>query len=97
MAKAAVTAKPKGQEDVGSSLEALMASASSLRRLVTQAKAKGSITLDQLNAALPPDTNPEQIDELISGLEARGIGERERSLGKIQTTKKKETKKGVKS
>jgi RNA polymerase primary sigma factor len=74
MAKAAVTAKPKGQEDVGSSLEALMASASSLRRLVTQAKAKGSITLDQLNAALPPDTSPEQIDELISGLEARGIG-----------------------
>ena len=51
-----------------------MASAQSLRRLVTQAKAKGSITLDQLNAALPPDTNPEQIDELISGLESRGIG-----------------------
>ncbi len=74
MAKAAVTVKPKGKDDIGSSLEALMASASSLRRLVTQAKAKGSITLDQLNAALPPDTNPEQIDELISGLEARGIG-----------------------
>jgi RNA polymerase primary sigma factor len=74
MAKAAVTVKPKDKDDVGSSLEALMASASSLRRLVTQAKAKGSITLDQLNAALPPDTNPEQIDELISGLEARGIG-----------------------
>ncbi len=74
MAKAAVTAKPKGKDDVGSSLEALMASAAPLRRLVTQAKARGSITLDQLNAALPPDTNPEQIDELISGLEARGIG-----------------------
>ena len=74
MAKAAVTAKPKGKDDVGSSLEALMASATSLRKLVTQAKAKGSITLDQLNAALPADTNPDQIDELISGLEARGIG-----------------------
>ena len=74
MAKAAVTTKPKGKDDTGSSLEALLASASSLRRLVTQAKGRGSITLDQLNAALPPETNPEQIDELISGLEARGIG-----------------------
>jgi len=74
MAKAAVTAKPKGKDDTGSSLEALLTAAPALRRLVTQAKGRGSITLDQLNAALPPETNPEQIDELISGLEARGIG-----------------------
>ncbi len=87
MAKAAVTAKPKGKDDSGSSLEALLASAPSLRRLVTQAKGRGSITLDQLNAALPPDTNPEQIDELISGLEARGIGvlRDEASEGQPQT------------
>ncbi|MEZ5866780.1 MAG: RNA polymerase sigma factor RpoD [Geminicoccaceae bacterium] len=74
MAKAAVTTKPKDNDSVGASLETLMASAPALRRLVTQAKARGTVTLDQLNAALPTETNPEQIDDLISGLESRGIG-----------------------
>ena len=69
MAKAAVTTKPKDNDSVGASLETLMASAPALRRLVTQAKARGTVTLDQLNAALPTETNPEQIDDLISGLE----------------------------
>src|SRR5918912_2161737 len=44
-----------------------------LRRLLLQAKDRGSVTYDQLNQALPPETSPDQIDELITLLEARGI------------------------
>src|SRR3954454_2950486 len=44
-----------------------------LRRLLAQAKERGSITYDQLNQALPPDTSPDQIDELITLLESGGV------------------------
>ncbi len=44
-----------------------------LRRVLTKAKARGSITLDELNAALPEDVSPDQIEGLIIGLENRGI------------------------
>src|SRR5690606_20814436 len=52
----------------------LLQSVAQLRRLVTQAKEKGSVTIDQLNQAMPGDFPPEQFDELIAMLEARGIG-----------------------
>src|SRR3954447_12067198 len=44
-----------------------------LRRLLAQAKERGSITYDQLNQALPPDPSPDQIDELITLLESGGV------------------------
>src|SRR3954454_25362961 len=44
-----------------------------LRRLLAQAKERGSITYDQLNQALPPDSSPDQIDELITLLESGGV------------------------
>src|ERR671938_115045 len=50
-----------------------MARSGPLRRLLLQAKERGSVTYDQLNQALPPETSPDQIDELITLLEARGI------------------------
>ena len=62
-----VKAKPEDR------LEPLLAAAPGLRRVLLQAKEKGSLTIDQLNAALPADFPPEKIDELIAGLEARGI------------------------
>ncbi len=59
----------EAEEDVAR----LLAAAPALKRVLAQAKAQGSIGYDELNAALPADVSPEQIDELIIGLEARGI------------------------
>jgi RNA polymerase primary sigma factor len=66
----AVPQRPPGDEQ----LEALLAHAPLLRRLLAQAKDKGSITVDQLNAALPAEFPPEQTDEVIQLVEQRGIG-----------------------
>ncbi|HET6469627.1 MAG TPA: sigma-70 factor domain-containing protein, partial [Geminicoccaceae bacterium] len=63
---------PRPEPDDG--LEALLAGAPQLRRLLLAAKDKGSITVDQLNAALPADFPPEQSDEVIALLEGRGMG-----------------------
>ena len=68
--KAKVAAKPAADDG----LEALFVQVPQLRRVVTQAKEKGSITVDQLNAALPADFPPEQTDEVIQLLESRGVG-----------------------
>lgn len=61
--KARPSAKAKPEEG----LEPLLAAAPALRRVLLQAKEKGSLTIDQLNAALPADFPPEQLDELIAG------------------------------
>jgi RNA polymerase primary sigma factor len=65
-----VPAKPAGDE----TLEALLTHAPQLRRLLAQVKDKGSITVDQLNAALPAEFPPEQTDEVIQLLESQGVG-----------------------
>ncbi|MFO1068611.1 MAG: RNA polymerase sigma factor RpoD [Geminicoccaceae bacterium] len=65
-----VPAKPAGDE----TLEALLQHAPQLRRLLAQVKDKGSITVDQLNAALPAEFPPEQTDEVIQLLESQGVG-----------------------
>jgi RNA polymerase primary sigma factor len=70
-AKAKPAAKPVMAED---GLEALLAQAPQLRRALVQAREKGSITVDQINAALPPDFPPEQADEVMQLLEQHGIG-----------------------
>ena len=42
--------------------------------LVKQAKGKGAVTYDQLNAILPDATNdPEQLDQILEQLEAKGV------------------------
>ncbi len=68
--KLKVPAKPAPDDG----LEALFAQVPQLRRVIGQAKEKGSITVDQLNAALPVDFPPEQTDEVIQLLESRGVG-----------------------
>ena len=70
----ATKARPPAKARPEDGLEPLLAAAPALRRLLLQAKEMGSITIDQLNATLPADFPPEQLDELIAGLEARGIG-----------------------
>ncbi len=69
-AKVKVAAKPAPDEG----LEALFGQVPALRRVVAQAKEKGSITIDQLNTVLPADFPPEQTDDVIQLLESRGIG-----------------------
>ena len=68
--KTKMAAKPAADDG----LEALFVQVPQLRRVVTQAKEKGSITVDQLNAALPADFPPEHTDEVIQLLESRGVG-----------------------
>ncbi len=54
-------------------LEALVAHAPELRRVLGEARKRGSITIDELNAVLPDGVSAEQIENIIGGLEARGI------------------------
>ncbi len=56
------------------SFEAFLAGAAPLRRLLAQAKEKGSINYDQLNAVLPVGFPGEKLDELITRIEGMGIG-----------------------
>ncbi|MCS6878526.1 MAG: RNA polymerase sigma factor RpoD [Geminicoccaceae bacterium] len=66
--------------------EALLARTPALRRLFAQGKEKGAITFDQINAVLPADFPPEQLDELLAGFEARGISVlREDPLSETET------------
>jgi RNA polymerase primary sigma factor len=53
--------------------DALAQAGAQLKRLLLQAKERGSVTVDQLNQALPEGFPPEQLDDLITGIEARGI------------------------
>ncbi len=70
----ATKARPPAKARPEDGLEPLLAAAPALRRVLLQAKEKGSLTINQLNATLPAEFPPEQLDELIAGLEARGIG-----------------------
>ncbi len=65
--------KRKAAAEAEDDVARLTGATPALKRVLTQAKEQGTIGLDELNAALPPDVSPEQIDELIMGLEARGI------------------------
>ncbi len=65
--------KRKGAAEAEDDVARLLNAAPALKRILTRAKEQGSIGLDELNAALPAEVSPEQIDELIMGLEARGI------------------------
>ncbi len=74
LSTAAAKVRPPAKAKPEDRLEPLLAAAPALRRVLLQAKEKGSLTIDQLNDSLPADFPPDQLDELIAGLEARGIG-----------------------
>src|SRR5262245_20831911 len=69
----ALRGKSAGKAHIGDGLEAILQNNPQLRRLVLQAKDRGSVTFDQLNAALPADFPPEQTEEVIQLLDAQGI------------------------
>ena len=78
MAKAMATRPKNGErarngERKSSALEELLKGSTPLRKLLQQAKGRGSVTLDQLNAALPPGVGPDVLDELTSLLETQEI------------------------
>ncbi len=58
---------------MGDGLEAILQNNPQLRRLFGQAKDRGTVTFDQLNAALPQDFPPEQTEEVIQLLDAQDI------------------------
>ena len=72
-AASTMRAKVVVKAHVGDGLEAILQNNPQLRRLVVQAKDRGSVTFDQLNAALPQDFPPEQTEEVIQLLDAQGI------------------------
>ncbi len=51
----------------------LLAAAPRLKQTLTRARSRGSITWDELNAALPEDFSPDQIENLIIALEGWGV------------------------
>ena len=78
---AAVRSKPVAKPHVGDGLEAILQNNPQLRRLFMQAKERGAVTFDQLNAALPQDFPPEQTEEVIQLLDAQGITVRNDDAG----------------
>ena len=77
----AVRSKPVAKPHIGDGLEAILQSNPQLRRLFMQAKERGAVTFDQLNAALPQDFPPEQTEEVIQLLDAQGITVRNDDAG----------------
>jgi RNA polymerase primary sigma factor len=65
--------KPVAKPPMGDGLEAILQNNPQLRRLFGQAKDRGTVTFDQLNAALPQDFPPEQTEEVIQLLDAQDI------------------------
>jgi RNA polymerase primary sigma factor len=65
--------RPAVKPAVKSGIEELLQAAPALRKLLQQAREKGSVTYDQLNAALPANATPEQMEEVHAYLEGRDI------------------------
>ncbi|MFO1035711.1 MAG: RNA polymerase sigma factor RpoD [Geminicoccaceae bacterium] len=65
--------KAAPKPEPSSVVESLVQNTPALQRLVRQAKERGSVTYDQLNMALPADVSPDQIDDLESYFESKGI------------------------
>ncbi|MGI9508690.1 MAG: RNA polymerase sigma factor RpoD [Geminicoccaceae bacterium] len=70
----ATTKAPPPKKTSGNAVQALINGSASLKRLVQQARERGSVTLDQINVALPEeDVAPELLEELISHFDDLGI------------------------
>ncbi len=65
---------PPGKVVADSPTQELIGNAPALKRLVTQARERGFVTLDEINAALPEEEiSPDQLDELIEMFEGMGV------------------------
>ncbi len=74
VASATSTVKAPPPKGAKSSIQALISGSASLKRLVQQARERGTITLDQINAALPEDDiSAELLEELIGIFDEMGV------------------------
>jgi RNA polymerase primary sigma factor len=68
------TKAPPPKDAAGGTVQSVINGSASLKRLVQQARERGSVTLDQINAALPEDDiSPEFVEELIGHFDEMGI------------------------
>src|SRR5210317_1393072 len=70
MAKDSDDGKPEGEEtEIG-----LDMSQAAVKKMIAEARARGFITYDQLNAVLPPEqVSSEQIEDVMSMLSEMGV------------------------
>src|SRR5947208_16564557 len=65
---------PEREEATSASGPLLDLSDAAVKKMIKQAKKRGFVTFDQLNAVLPSDsTSPEQIEDIMSMLSDMGI------------------------
>ncbi len=68
------TKTPPPKEASGGTVQSVINGSASLKRLVQQARERGSVTLDQINAALPEDDiSPEFVEELNGYFDELGV------------------------
>jgi RNA polymerase primary sigma factor len=68
------TKAPPPKDAAGGTVQSVINGSAGLKRLVQQARERGSVTLDQINAALPEDDiSPEFVEELIGHFDEMGI------------------------
>jgi len=68
------TKLPPPKDASGGTVQSVISGSAGLKRLVQQARERGSVTLDQINAALPEDDiSPEFVEELIGHFDELGI------------------------
>jgi RNA polymerase primary sigma factor len=73
-ANAAVKAPPGKGLSEGSAMQDIVSSTPALKRLLAQARERGTVSLDEINAALPDDeVSADQLDELIGMFEDMGV------------------------
>jgi RNA polymerase primary sigma factor len=71
---ASVLKPPPGKPVADNSAQELIGNSPALKRLVAQARERGFVTLDEINAALPEEEiSPDQLDELIEMFDGMGV------------------------
>ena len=65
---------PVGKALAEGTVQDLISAAPNMKRLIAQARERGVVTLDEINAALPEEEiSPDQLEELIAMFEDMGV------------------------
>ncbi len=91
MAAKDVNADQDTAAQAGSEAPILDMSQASVKKMITQAKARGTITYDELNRVLPSDkVSPDQIEDVMSMLSEMGVNVVEEDQAEDDSAKEKE-------
>ncbi len=91
MAAKDVNADQDTAAQAGSEAPILDMSQASVKKMITQAKARGTITYDELNRVLPSDkVSPDQIEDVMSMLSEMGVSVVEEDQAEDDSAKEKE-------